>query len=292
MTFQEFLNQYNGQVNVGNTPENKGQCVGLVAVWVDALGYDHIWGNAKDLPNNHNPNQFDFILNTPDAIPTAGDIICWNGNMGGGYGHTAIATGTGTKTTVEVFEQNNPTGSNCHLRTYPNYNNIIGWLRPKPISVSTSADYFLGIDLNNKDSIKVCVQTWKDVTDGKYVKKEDCDKLVQSAVTPLKQTIADKEATISNLNGQIAQLEKDKNLLADELKVCQSTNQSNSGLHDNLIQTTQELNQLKLNYEKAKGDWGLKEVGYNKQIALLTTKYTATKSSLKKLLIDYIFGKK
>lgn len=185
------------------------------------------------------------------------------------------------------------TGTVIDLSVYGGVKRTIYTFRAydKVLPFDTGVDYFLGIDLNNKESIKVCVQTWKDVTDGKYIKKEDSDKLITSSVTPLKQTILDKELTISNLNNQIAQLEKEKNVLADELKVCQTNGQSSVELNNNLIKVTQELNQLKLDYEKAKANWELKEVSYNRQISLLTTKYGATKSSIKKLLIDYIFGK-
>lgn len=136
MTFQEFLERYNGQTKVGNTPENTGECVGLVAVWIDALGLPHVWGHAKDLIANCDKNSFEVEYNTPTGVPKKGDIIVWSSAMGGGFGHTAISTGTGNVNTFEVFEQNNPTGSNCHLRTYPNYNNVIGWFRPK-----TATDY-------------------------------------------------------------------------------------------------------------------------------------------------------
>lgn len=113
----------------------------------------------------------------------------------------------------------------------------------------------------------------------------------KAEISKLNQAITDKDVTITNLNGQIAQLEKDKNTLADELKICQQAGEVNIELNNKLIQSTQELNQMKLDYEQSKSNWQLKEVTYNKQISLLTTKYNATKSSVKKLLVDYIFGK-
>lgn len=136
LTFQEFLNKYNGQMKVGNTPENTGECVGLVSVWIDNLGLPHVWGHARDLINNCDKSKYEVEYNTPTGVPKKGDIIVWSSAMGGGYGHTAISTGSGDTVKFEVFEQNNPTGSNCHLRTYPNYNNVIGWFRGK-----TATDY-------------------------------------------------------------------------------------------------------------------------------------------------------
>ena len=264
LTFQQFLEKFNGQQNVGNTTKNKGECVGLAAIWVDNLGLDHIWGNAKDLINNYNPNQFEFILNTPDAVPKTGDIICWNFKMGGGFGHTAISTGTGNITTFEVFEQNNPTestGNNCHLRTYSNYNNVIGWLHPKAPPIADTTNY------KKLYEEKVKLETF------------------------LRGEIQKKDETINNLNNQISDLEKEKNRLAEELKQCLLVTKEHEGCQAKILKATNLKNQAEQDLAKAKGDWQIKEVAYNKQISLLTTKYQATKSSIKKLLINYIFGK-
>ena len=141
MTFTEFVTKYNGQKNVGNTAENKGQCVGLIANWVDELNLPHIWGHAMDLFVNADEKFFQKILNTPDAIPIAGDIIVWNKKFNGTVGHTGLATSTGTTSTFECFEQNDPLGSACHMKTY-NYNSITGWLRPEqPITTTGVSEY-------------------------------------------------------------------------------------------------------------------------------------------------------
>lgn len=217
MTFQEFLNKFNGQSNVGNTPENKGECVGLVSVWVDNLGYDHIWGHAKDLVNNYNPNQFDFILNTPEAMPEQGDIICWNSTMGGGYGHTAIATGGQTTlTTFEVFEQNNPTGSNCHLKTYPNYNNVIGWLRPKKIVVG--------------NELQACLEAHRQAVESANRKDEE--------IKVLNQKIEDLQATEKRLKEEYGKLQTEG---ASKLALEQSVRQSWENKYNMLVDGIKKL---------------------------------------------------
>lgn len=131
MTFEEFLKKYNRQKNVGNTPDNTGQCVGLVMVWLASQNQPHIWGHAKDLLTNADRNFYEVILNTPEAIPQKGDVIVWGQGFNSTYGHTAICTGKTDVNTFEVFEQNNPIGSDCHLRAYKNYAYVLGWLRPK-----------------------------------------------------------------------------------------------------------------------------------------------------------------
>ena len=53
---QSFIAQYTGIANVGDTPQNKGQCVGLIEVWLDLFNLNHIWGNAADLLSNADPS--------------------------------------------------------------------------------------------------------------------------------------------------------------------------------------------------------------------------------------------
>jgi len=132
MTLYDFILQYFDQPNVGNTPENKGQCVGLVSVAMDALKIPHEWGNAKDLLANANTQYFEIILNSVSLIPSPGDILVYGSNYGGGDGHTALCVFASEMKLVR-FEQNNPTGSNPILSTVAydnNVNGLLGWLHP------------------------------------------------------------------------------------------------------------------------------------------------------------------
>ena len=94
LLFQDFLTKFNGQQNVGNTPANKGQCVGLIEEWIDNLGLPHVWGNAKDLLANADPDAFEVIPNTPDNVPQQGDIVVFGSNFNNGDGHCGISTGS------------------------------------------------------------------------------------------------------------------------------------------------------------------------------------------------------
>jgi len=186
MNFTEFLNKYNGMNGVGTTLENTGECVGLVMKWlVETLELPHVWGHARDLINNCDKNVFEVEYNTPTGVPKKGDIIVWSSAMGGGYGHTAISTGTGNITTFEVFEQNNPTGSNCHLKTYPNYNNVIGWFRPK-----TATDY--------KKLYEVSLQKIGDL--------QATEKRLKIEIEAKDKSITEKDKTISDLTKRLASI--------------------------------------------------------------------------------------
>lgn len=67
------------------------------------------------------------------------------------------------------------------------------------ISEQPMEDYYLGIDLNNKESVKVCVQTWKDVIDGKYIKKEDHERTLQEQDNKHKEELSKKDGKIEEL---------------------------------------------------------------------------------------------
>jgi myosin heavy subunit len=155
----------------------------------------------------------------------------------------------------------------------------------------SQGDYYLGIDLNNKESIKVCVATWKDVVEGKYIKKEEVEKKIQEAILPLKKTIGEKDRTIENLNNQIETLTKQNLQLNEENKTLNDYKEKYGECSKKLEDLTIEYREYKIKFEKVKEEWLIKEQGYLKQIKTLQTKYEATKSPIKKLLIDYIFGK-
>ena len=137
MTFDDFLNQNNNKYVEAVDPTNPYQCFDLVVAWCIALGLpQNIFAGLLYAYQIFNPstslaaNHFDYILNTTDAIPQKGDIIVWSKSFNGTAGHTAISTGKGDINTFECLEQNDPIGSNSHLKTY-NYDCVIGWLRFK-----------------------------------------------------------------------------------------------------------------------------------------------------------------
>ena len=105
-----FISQYLGKANTGDTPQNRGQCVGLIEAWLDANGKPHIWGNAADLIANADPKVYKKVTNIPTNNPPPGAIVCWNSTWGGGAGHTAIVVASNVNLLV-VFEQNDPDGS-------------------------------------------------------------------------------------------------------------------------------------------------------------------------------------
>lgn len=201
----------------------------------------------------------------------------------------------------DVFYALDPwTGEVINLDVYGGVKRAVYQFRAydKILPFDTGEDYFLGIDLNNKESIKVCVATWKDVVDGKYVKKEDYEKAIKEKETYYQNELSKKDQTINNLNQQInslnainTTLNNEKSILANKeqecLKVIQEKEEQYKKLNEELLATRDKVVEL----EKMKDSWQIKEGDYLRQLKTLQTKYEATKSSIKKLLIDYIFGK-
>ena len=170
MIFDEFIKKYTGK-GIDFDGAFGNQCVDLYRQYCkEVLNFSQsppVRG-AADIWDSYLKGCFTRIANTPNGIPDKGDIIIWSKNTGGGYGHVAVFV-EGTIGSFRSFDQNWPSGSLCKVVNHY-YTNVLGWLHP--IS-NQGADYYKEIDLNNKESIKICVDIWSDVVNGKYVKKEN-----------------------------------------------------------------------------------------------------------------------
>ena len=95
--FQQFFNKYNGQfVDFDNA--YGAQCFDLVNKYSTEMGYQRFTGLYASGIYNQPGSNYIQVPNSPTAVPQAGDIIVWNNNYGGGFGHTAIANGDGNAT--------------------------------------------------------------------------------------------------------------------------------------------------------------------------------------------------
>lgn len=121
-----FILKYLGKANSGTNDANKGQCVGLIALWVTQHNHPSIGGNAVDLLRLADPKHYKRTMNGPVNFPAPGDVVCWNGTWGGGYGHTAVVVAAGPMQLV-VFEQNDPYGAAPLVATH-SYGGVDGWL--------------------------------------------------------------------------------------------------------------------------------------------------------------------
>jgi len=237
--YQDFFNKYNGKGKIGNTVENKGQCVGLVSIWSDTFNIPHTWGNACDLYANADSNYYDKIPNTPTGIPIVGDIIIWSSEYNDGPGHTGIATGKGNIDTFDCFQQNDPTGSVSHNKTY-NYNFVTGWLRIRSIkkeevtlestkfvelvSKSTEIDKLLANGFKNTDEVVSLVKELKDENTGLKLQISQVNSDNASTLTKYKSKLEEDATAIdAGLKAQadFLQLKHILNTICDALEVPQ-----------------------------------------------------------------------
>lgn len=134
--FTTFLNKYNGKFVEVVDSSNYAQCFDLAIQWCIELGLPsnifaglmyayEIWSPSTAIASNN----FEYILNTPDAIAQVGDLIVW-GKTYGPAGHVAICTTISDINHFQAFSQNDPTGQPAILKDY-NYNHVLGWLRYK-----------------------------------------------------------------------------------------------------------------------------------------------------------------
>lgn len=129
MTFQEFLEKYNGKfVEVGGSPSALNQCVDLANQYIsEVLGLPKILGtNAIDFPKKAGIN-YDWIANDDISdVPQEGDLIIFSI---GSYGHISIFVEGDTKS-FRSFDQNYPLSSPAHIQNHT-YTSVLGWLRAK-----------------------------------------------------------------------------------------------------------------------------------------------------------------
>lgn len=136
MTFDQFIAKYKGK-GLDFDGSYGNQCVDMARFyWRDVLGISQPRGvaGAKDFWTNYDTdpnlkNNFTKIPNTRELIPQKGDVIIW-GSSYGKWGHIAIAT-EGTIDNFSAFSQNDPTGTKSIIKYYPNFNGVLGVLRPK-----------------------------------------------------------------------------------------------------------------------------------------------------------------
>lgn len=124
MKHQEFIDINNGKfVEVAGSANALNQCVDLANAYLrDVLDHPMVkWTNAIDFPEKL--TDFEWIENTPLAVPKQGDLMIFFGY----YGHISIFH-EGDVNTFRSFDQNFPENSPAHIQEH-NYNNVFGWLR-------------------------------------------------------------------------------------------------------------------------------------------------------------------
>lgn len=180
MTLDQFITKYLGKT-VGY-PEGQyvGECLSLVKWYCkDVFNFDpppsgsnSAYGYWSNFPNPLS-TYFTKVANTPDGVPKRGDIIIWDTNAGGGYGHIAIFL-DGTASSFKSLDQN-WNGKQTHEQGHY-YTNVVGWLTPI---------------MPENNELQTCMtdrtKFWKERDEARELLKEALSK-----VTELEKNIADR----------------------------------------------------------------------------------------------------
>lgn len=246
----DFIAKYNGKTGVGNTNANKGQCVGLISMWVDNLKLDHVWGDAKDLFKNASEDQWEKIKNSPSVYPRHGDIITMDKSWGGGAGHTAVVVSSDPKEdSYTVFEQNNPgnvPGLACEITTYKKWAGVIGWIRAKDVGEENCDELQKKLDQAMEDLIGVrkSRDEWERRYNDLLKSSEKSEKDLKEHIESLQKTQAEMNLQIISLNKQVETLTREKESLSGACRALEGQIKTLSG-------SVEELN-VKLNAQYTK----------------------------------------
>lgn len=199
MSFQDFINKWDGK-GIDFDGAYGDQCMDLMHQYVvEVLGLSDgrilAAPAAKDVyltfPGIFGSQYFEQIANTPTGVPSKGDIVLWGTGIGP-YGHVAIFV-EGDSKKFKSFDQNFPTGSNCHVQDH-GYAGVLGWLHPKTAPQSTPTDLQAELDKVRADRDK----NWS------------LFKAQEELVQKLNQQINDR-------NNDITRLQADASNLKDQL---------------------------------------------------------------------------
>jgi hypothetical protein len=275
ITYDDFKAKYTGKLvdANGNVPGQGayGQCVDITNLYIkEVLGLPIVLGtNAVDFPKKCLSPNYEYILNTPTAVPIQGDIMIYKSPDG--IGHIDIFDNGNTSKFV-AFSQNWPLKSVCKLvnHTYTGTYSVVGWLRKNSSIIDDMTDEQKRIleFLNGK--------TEGDVREafGALAEKPVKDEQIQTFLSK----VLSLDKFVKELEDRIVALESDLQANLDLVKDWQSKyNTANKQIENKtkeIEDMTIEKNKYKGYYETALKDqvnkytgWQLIKLGVNKIIS-------------------------
>lgn len=132
-----FIQQYNNKY-LDFDGQFGAQCVDLFNYYNKGfVGGGFIGGvyGAKDIWSNRQMDQNYQRMNR-SARPNMGDVVVWDGSIGGGFGHVAIVVGYNSNGTIRVLHSNaTPQGSRGNsVISNMTRNGVLGYFRPKKLA--------------------------------------------------------------------------------------------------------------------------------------------------------------
>lgn len=260
ISHDDFIKKWSGK-KIDWDGYYEGQCMDLYHQYVhEVTGLEHPSASSAYKLWGYTYSDYDKVSNTPEAIPTKGDIIIWNQNSGGGHGHVAIFH-EGDVNSFVSFDQN-WRAINVSELTKHNYENVDGWLTPKKNTMKEDCCDDLNKILkhyNVKDADELItmldqqleflederkknkqLQSEKDMYQSKYEEQLDINTKLQS----------DFETYKSECEAMRKDLERDKESSTSESKEYKQANYELLRDLSQLLGTTQQKPQIITEVEK------------------------------------------
>jgi len=164
----------------------------IVKVW----GLKAIIGtDAKDFPEKRTQGM-EFIKNTVDYLPEAGEVAVWNGRVGGAAGHISVVLEKGLQATFQSLDQNWSKPLFITQEKH-SYTNVRGFLRKKESMPGT-------------DPLKECLAQHimlvneAGIQDKKIVELQDTIVRLEIDKKSLEETIRETTVEITTLGKQVS----------------------------------------------------------------------------------------
>lgn len=189
MTLDDFISKHDGKfLEVAGSQNALDQCVDLANGYIrDVLELPIIeWTNAKDFPSN---------ASKKDGVPQKGDLVIWGGSIAG---HIAIFL-EGNANNFTSFDQNFPLGTPCHKQAH-NYNNVLGWLRPKKVIMTDQKCY----PISKANDLEIDSNNWTFLRN-KYDISDPAQ--IVGKVEELQNQVKEEAGKVSERESEIAKLE-------------------------------------------------------------------------------------
>ena len=272
----------------------QGQCVDLFRYYCDEiLEIDQpagVWGAANFWSNFESDpilvKNFTKVLNTSDFTPQEGDVMVWNFNAGGGFGHIAICTGENTGTQYfHSFDQNWSRVSYCEVVNH-SYKNVYGVLRPVS-STNQIMQSKLLTHMGVKDENEA-IAVW----DKEMAFLKDARSKIDGLREEIDRLKSENSESYAQAELRKKELQKFLEDLAKKLFLPSSSDQTDVlGSIDRLLTVEDQLTKANKTISQKEADFAKKEVGWQAEIDELKGIIEKMSVRLEKLETDIESGK-
>ena len=243
-SLEQFLKDYLGQSKGYPTDDQyKGECLSIVKLYIKecfgitppSSGSGSAYGYWINFPNPLG-EKFEKVGNTDTLIPQKGWIVIWKPWSTNQYGHIAIIK-DGNLNTFNSYDQN--WGTRIFKEINHNYDNVIGFLKPKESIISEMTDVISEL-IKANGLVEGDIRWLIDLKTNQTVPN------LEKKVNELESSIKDLGEQINIINAKLGENEKDLVSCQKELKIA---NQTISNISAELETANGEKSQYKKWYE-------------------------------------------